>query len=293
MAEGDTILRLARRIDRELAGRIVSARAPHPRGRAAGVERLDGAILLAALARGKHLLLNFRLPAQTTVPSLPSSGGLITRSADEDSARRDVGEGREVILHSHLAMSGGWHLYRHGVCWRRPERSAWVVISTSDGSGGGIDLVQFGGPTLRLLRPEQARRDPALTSLGPDILAPEPFDPDAVVRSLQAADQSTQLGEALLDQRLVAGIGNIFKSESCFAASLNPWRTLDQLSPEELLEVVRSVREMMHTAVDGTPRPRNVYRRAGEPCFRCGTRLKSRGQGLANRTTYWCPKCQV
>ena len=308
MAEGDTILRLARRIDRALAGRSVAVRAPHPRGKAAGVERLDGSTLVAACARGKHLLITFRLP------------GPGEADRPEPAGRVREGAALEVVLHSHLGMSGGWHLYRPGERWRRPERSAWVVISaTADRDPGGagargaqagfdprgaeagidprgaeaaLDLVQFGGPTLRLLRPEQARRDQTLSSLGPDILAAAPFDPAAAAASLREAGPEATLGEALLDQRRVAGIGNIFKSEGCFAARLDPWRPLGRITDDELSRVLDLTRAMMLASVEGAPRPRRVYRRAGEPCRRCGARIEARGQGEANRTTYWCPGCQ-
>src|SRR5262249_37384889 len=109
VAEGDTIRRLVQRLEATVVGVTVAASAPNPRGRAAGVERLDGLTLERAEARGKHLLLCFG----------------------------------ELSLHSHLGMSGGWHLYRQGAAWRRPRRSAWVVLA-----GGGWDAVQFGGPTL-------------------------------------------------------------------------------------------------------------------------------------------------
>lgn len=271
MAEGDTILRLARRIEAGLAGRVVTARAPHPRGRAAGVERLDAMQLRSARAIGKHLLITFHPAVQAGGPG-----------------DHQLGQQGEVVLHSHLGMSGGWHLYRTGERWRRPESSAWAVLSAT-----GVDLVQFGGPTLRLLRPEQVRRDPTLNSLGPDILAPEPFDLAAAVASIRTAEPATTLGEALLDQRLVAGIGNIFKSEGCFAAKIDPWRRLDELSDDELAAVLATTRDLMNASVAGAPRPAQVYRHAREPCRRCGAPIRSRGQGEGNRTTYWCAGCQV
>lgn len=271
MAEGDTILRLARRIESALAGYTVAVRAVHPRGRAAGVERLDGATLVSAEARGKHLLVRFRLPGPAASDSNPAGSPAL-------------------VLHSHLGMSGGWHFYRPGERWRRPERSAWIVVTDT---GAGTMLVQFGGPTLRLLRPEQQHRDPTLISLGPDILAPEPFDTVAAIRSLRAVGPDIALGEALLNQRQLAGIGNIFKSEGCFAAGIDPWRPLADLNDRELERVLDETRAMMLASVDGKPRPRRVYRRGGEICSRCGGRIQSRGQGEANRTTYWCPGCQT
>lgn len=251
MAEGDTILRLARRLEPALAGQRLAVSAPNPRGRAAGVERLDGLTLESAEARGKHLLLHFG----------------------------------PLVLHSHLGMSGGWHLYPRNAAWRRPRSSAWAVLS-----GGSQEAVQFGGPTLRLLTAERVRRDPQLSGLGPDVLAAD-FDPEVLAAALRAQPSRT-IGDALLDQRLLAGIGNIFKSEACFAARVDPWSPIGSLSDEQLVAVLRAGREQMQEAVESGRKTFAVYRRRG-PCPVCGGRVASRGQGDANRTTYWCPRCQA
>ncbi|HEX6455199.1 MAG TPA: DNA-formamidopyrimidine glycosylase family protein [Solirubrobacterales bacterium] len=252
MAEGDTILRLARRFEQTIVGETVAASAPNPRGKAAGIERLNGRKLERVEARGKHLLLDFG----------------------------------ELSLHSHLGMSGGWHVYRRGARWRRPRASAWAVLS-----GGIWDAVQFGGPTLEVMTTERLRRDPRITRLGPDILD-EDFDTGAVAAAM-CADPSRTLGDALLDQHLVAGIGNIFKSESCFAARVDPWRPVGDLSEEELRAVLAAARGLMREAVKSGRHPHEVYRRRQGACPRCHGRIESRGQGDANRTTYWCPRCQV
>ncbi|HWN72895.1 MAG TPA: DNA-formamidopyrimidine glycosylase family protein [Solirubrobacterales bacterium] len=252
MAEGDTILRLARRFEGTLVGETVAASAPNPRGRSAGIERLDGRRLEGVEARGKHFLLGFG----------------------------------ELSLHSHLGMNGGWHIYREGARWRRPRTSAWAVLS-----GGGWDAVQFGGPTLQVMPTERLRRDPRLVRLGPDILGEE-FDIDAVVAAMRA-DPTRGLGDALLDQHLVAGIGNIFKSEACFRARIDPWRPIGNLSEEELRSVLDAARELMLEAVKSGRHPHKVYRRRQGACPRCRGRISSRGQGDDNRTTYWCPRCQV
>lgn len=252
MAEGDTILRLARRFEATLVGETVGAAAPNPRGRAAGIDRLDGRRLEGVEARGKHLLLDFG----------------------------------ELSLHSHLGMSGGWHLYRSGARWRRPRSSAWAVLS-----GGDWDAVQFGGPTLKVMPTARLRRDPQLTRLGPDILA-EDFDAAAVIAAMRA-DPSRGLGDALLDQHLVAGIGNIFKSEACFAARIDPWRRIGDLTDEELQAVLTAARALMLEAVESGRHPHRVYRRRQGACPRCRGRISSRGQGDDNRTTYWCPRCQA
>lgn len=252
MAEGDTILRLARRFEATLLGEEVAASAPNPRGKAARIEQLDGRTLETVWAHGKHLLLGFG----------------------------------DVSLHSHLGMSGGWHFYRPGSRWRRPRSSAWALLS-----GGGWDAVQFGGPTLQVGPTARVRRNPQLTRLGPDILA-EDFDPDAVLAALRA-DPGRGLGDVLLDQHLIAGIGNIFKSEACFAARVDPWRSVGEVSDEELTAVLTAAREQMLAAVESGGRHSfRVYKRRQGACPSCRGPISSRGQGDANRTTYWCPRCQ-
>ncbi len=251
MAEGDTILRLARRIEAALGDEPLAASAPNPRGRAAGVERLDGRRLDRAEARGKHLLLHCG----------------------------------DLVLHSHLAMSGGWHLYPRRASWRRARSQAWAVLAASE-----QEAVEFGGPTLRVLSASRLCRDPQLARLGPDLLAPA-FEPAPVVAAMRATPKRG-LGDALLDQTLVAGIGNIFKSEACFAAGVGPWRPVGDLSDEELTAALMAAREQMLEAVASGRRAPAVYRHRG-PCPACGGPISSRGQGDANRTTYWCPRCQA
>ncbi len=250
MAEGDTILRAARRLQAALVGEAVSASAPSPRGRAAGVERLDGRRLERVESHGKNLLLRF--------------------------------DG--VALHSHLGMGGSWHVYAPGERWRKPRASAWAVLA-----GREQEAVQFGGPTLRLILAARLGRDPQLARLGPDILAPD-FDAGAAALSLRA-DPTRALGDALLDQTLVAGIGNIFKSEACFAARVDPWRPVGELGEGELVATLEAARGLMLEAVETGRHAYAVYR-GRRPCPVCGGRIASRGQGDANRTTYWCPNCQ-
>jgi endonuclease VIII len=252
VAEGDTILRAARRLEAALAGQQLSATAPNPRGKAARIEGLDGRRLATVRAHGKHLLLDFG----------------------------------DLTLHSHLGMSGSWHVYDLDASWRKPPAAAWAVLR-----GEASEAVQFGGPTLRVLRSEALRRDPVLARLGPDILA-EDFDAGTVSHSLRAAPDRP-LGDALLDQHLVAGIGNIFKSEACFAARLDPWQPVGRLSDQQLDHVVEAAHDLMVEAVEHGRHDRAVYKRAGRPCPRCTTPIRSRGQGDANRTTYWCPSCQM
>jgi len=249
MAEGDTIVRAARRIEAAIGGEKVAASAPNPRGRAAGVERLDGLVLDGVETKGKNLLLRFG----------------------------------EQALHSHLGMNGSWHAYAPGQRWRKPQRAAWAALRGQRG-----EAVQFGGSTLRVVPLAAGRRE--LARLGPDILAPE-LDLEDASASLAAAG-GRDLGEALLDQERIAGIGNIFKSEACFAAGLDPWRDVSGLGAAERLAVIGEARRLMQEAVARGRPERVVYKRAGRPCPACGTPIRSRGQGDANRTTYWCPSCQ-
>jgi endonuclease-8 len=156
-------------------------------------------------------------------------------------------------------------------------------------AGEEQEAVEFGGPTLRLLTASRLRREPQLARLGPDLLAPG-FEPEPVLAAMRAAPERG-LGEALLDQSLVAGIGNIFKSEACFAARVDPWRAVGDISDEELGAVLLAAREQMLDAVASGRHTPSVYRHRG-PCPVCRGKISSRGQGDANRTTYWCPRCQ-
>lgn len=252
MAEGDTILRAARRIEAAIGGQELEVRARRGQARAAGLERVDGRRLERVETRGKHLLLHFG----------------------------------DLVLHSHMGMSGSWHIYSRGARWRKPAGAAWVILS-----GAEMEAVQFGGPTLRLLSATQLRSDPTLSRLGPDILVSE-FD-SAAVRARLRASPERELGDALLDQRLIAGIGNIFKSEACFAAKVSPWLEVGQLEEGEVERVLEAGRKLMLESVEKGRPSRSVYHRAGLPCPACGTPIAARGQGDANRRTYWCPRCQA
>jgi endonuclease-8 len=259
VAEGDTIHRNARRLRAALGdGPLVRAEAPSPRstlrGQPGRLAALVGRRLERADAHGKHLFLRFE-------------GGL--------------------VLHSHQGMNGSWHTYRPGERWRKPRSAAWAVLATER-----AEAVEFGGTSLVLRTEGELRLDPRLRALGPDILAPD-LDPRAGARAVrERAPQGATLGEALLDQTVLAGVGNIFKSEGCWRAGIDPWRRLAEVEDGELEAVVAATRELMLAAVERGRAPRRVYRAAGRPCPRCGTPIRSRGQGDTNRTTYWCPGCQ-
>jgi endonuclease VIII len=255
--EGDTIAWAANRIRPVLEGRVPDEiRTPHARhGFDRWPERLAGRAVDRVDTHGKHLFLRFE-------------GGL--------------------VLHSHLGMTGAWGVYRAGGRWGRSPRRAWIVLV-----GDGREVVEFDGPLLELMTEGRTRFDQRLAALGPDVLAAE-FDRAMFLGRLRSDDPTRPIGDALLDQRNVAGIGNIWKAEGCWEAQVDPWRPAGEVADEEALRVIECVRpRMMRSAIEG-PRsigPR-VYGLSGRPCPRCGARIRARGQGDANRTTYWCPGCQ-
>jgi endonuclease VIII len=189
-----------------------------------------------------------------------------------------------LTIHSHLRMTGSWRVLE-----RRPRPgAAWLVLRRGD-----QEAVQLRGPVLELMTDARVRSDPRIAGLGPDILAPE-FDERRFLRRLREDDPTRPIGDALLDQRTIAGIGNMWKAEGCFEAGIDPWRSAGTVSDAEALAIVAACRpRMQQSAADGNPgRHRRIYGRAGRPCPRCGAPIRSRGQGDGNRTTYWCPSCQ-
>jgi len=182
-----------------------------------------------------------------------------------------------VALRSHLRMSGRWSLRPAGEERRgRP----WLVLR-----GERFEGVLWNGPVLEL-------HTRALARLGPDILE-RPPRLDAMLARLRSADQTRFLGETLLDQSLVAGIGNMWLAEALWQAELSPWRRLGDVGEDERLRALSAAAQLMRSAVDsGRSRGHRVYRRVGRPCPRCGTHIRSWGQGDDNRMAYWCPGCQ-
>jgi endonuclease-8 len=181
-------------------------------------------------------------------------------------------------------MNGRWRISSDG---RLPHGKPWLLL----GSGRSV-ASQSGGKMLRLLRETQARNDPALRALGPDPLG-NGFDPEAVAARLRVAGAGREVGEALLDQRIVAGVGNAIRAEACFAAGISPWRAVDELSQDEAEGLIGEVELTMRTSLERGRRPRRMYRATRTGCPSCGGRVSSRGQGDANRTAYWCARCQA
>jgi len=266
MPEGDTIYRTAVVLRAALVGRrITAARAQAQPGLRSvpDLSRLVGATVASVEARGKHLLIGF-----------------------------DAG----LTLRTHLRMKGSWHRYRPDEPWRRSPRSASVILETSESVA-----VAFDTPVAELLTDAGLLRSRALTTLGPDLLS-RSFDADEALRRLRERDGEA-LGNALLDQRAVAGIGNVYKSEVAFLAGLDPWAPVSSFEDAELLGALRIARRLLQANTRGAARVTTgspvrgeglwVYGRAGRGCRRCGTPIQVRRQGELARLTYWCPRCQA
>jgi endonuclease-8 len=265
MPEGDTIYRTAEVLRSVLMGREVTAARAQPQPglrRVPDLTRLVGTRVSTVEARGKHLLIGF-------------DGGF--------------------TLRTHMRMRGSWHQYRPGEPWRRPAREATVVLETADAVA-----VCFNAPVAELLTNAHLVRNRPLTTLGPDLLA-DNFDAAEAIRRLRERSH-LEFGEALLDQRAVAGMGNVYKSEVCFIERLNPWAPVGAFDDQSLRAALSTARQLMLANVRGGARVTTnqrargrglwVYGRAGRPCRRCGTRIDSARQGELARTTYWCPRCQ-
>ena len=182
-----------------------------------------------------------------------------------------------LVLRSHLRMRGRWQVRaRDSKAW---VGSPWLVLR-----GPKHEAVLWNGPVLELT-------GRAVRRLGPDILA-DPPDFARMVENLRREHPSRELGDALQDQRLVAGIGNLWKAEALWRVRVSPWLRLGEASDEVLHGVLGEAARLMQASVVDGREERAIYRRAGRPCPRCGEPIHSRGQGDDNRTAYWCPRCQ-
>jgi endonuclease-8 len=178
-----------------------------------------------------------------------------------------------IVVRSHLRMHGRWVVLPAD----RPVLGRpWLVLRGED-----WQAVQRNGPVLEL----GTRR---LARLGPDVMA-DPPDLETMISRFRRAEQTRELGDAVLDQTLVAGIGNKWKAEALFAASASPWLPLEEVSDETLADVLSTASQLMR----GPRRWNRVYRKAGRPCPLCGTTVRSRPQGEHARMAYWCPRCQA
>jgi len=261
MPEGDTIFRTATTLRRWMDRREITSARTTVLG--LGVDRLVGLTVAEVTPKAKHLLIRF-------------SNGL--------------------TLHSHMRMTGSWHLYRAGERWRKPAYMAKVVLESGDRVA-----VCFNAPVVEMLTPSEERAHVSLNGLGPDVLADLDIPEVRRRASLQPGD--TLIGELLLDQRVVSGIGNIYRCESLFVDRINPWKPLAEVSGTALEHVVLTAARLMKANVGasgdrgrnleaGGPNSSSVYGRTRRPCRRCGTPIKCARLGVQAREVYWCPNCQ-
>jgi endonuclease-8 len=259
MPEGDTLFRTAAGLRPHLVGReVTAARATRPGPQ---IERVVGSRVDAVESHGKNLVIRF-----------------------------DNG----LELRTHMRMNGSWHRYRPGERWRRPPARARVVLEVP-----GAVAVCFDAPVVELFEQRAEPLHPSLSALGPDLLDPDWGD-DAAAEALRRlrhpARADWPVAAALLDQRAVAGIGNIWRNETLFAERVDPLAPVRTLDDETLARLIETARQLLTRSAGIAPgrAPTRVYRRAGRPCPRCGTLIRSAPlPGEVPRTTYWCPKCQA
>jgi endonuclease-8 len=257
--EGDTLHRTAAGLRPYLVGRTVTAARTGGPGAVPQIERVVGKEIRSVEALGKNLLIRF----------------------DGD-----------LELRTHLRMNGSWHRYRPGERWRRPPSRARLVLEVP-----GAVAVCFDAPVVELFEERAEALHPSLGSLGPDLLAPD-FDAAEAVRRLRAPERRDfSISAALLDQRALAGIGNIWRNETLFAERVDPLARVADLDDDTLRRLVATARHLLTASAGITPgraARMRVYRRTARPCPRCGTAIRSdQLSGENPRTTYWCPTCQA
>lgn len=265
MPEGDTLARIATVLRPVLVGRKIAS----ARGRFGGprLDRVVGATVTNVETRGKHLLIGF-----------------------------DNG----LTLHTHLGLRGSWHRYRTGEPWRRPAARAVAILATNDATA-----VCFDAPTVELIETRAIAAHPVLRALGTDV-ATSDFDIDAALAALREPRRASMaVGDALIDQTALAGLGNVYRSELPFIERLNPLTPLPEVGDAKLrmmlergaaLVKLNSAGGARVTTPAGTPGNLHVYGRTGRPCPRCATRIVSVAtraySGAPPRRAYWCPSCQ-
>lgn len=274
MPEGDTIFRAARTLHRALSGHTVTSfESVFPRLSRIEIDSsVTGRQITSVESRGKWLLMHF-------------SG--------------------DLILLTHMLMNGSWHIYRPGERWKRSHADMRVLISTS-----AIIAVAFNIQIAEFHTADGLRRRPGFSGLGPSVLADQ-YNRSQILANL-TAHPDLEAGVALLKQSILAGIGNVYKSEICFACGVNPFHTVGSLSAAELGCLVLTGRKFLQANVTETsgegittymgmrrttrradPEERLwVYHRRGEPCRKCGASIESRKHSTDARTSFWCPRCQ-
>lgn len=278
MPEGDSIFRAARTLNRALGGRVVTA--------------FETPVALLARTNDETPLVG------RTVERVEARGKLCLIFFSGD-----------LILLTHMRMSGSWHIYRTGERWQAPHRAMRIVITC-----GELQAVGFNIPVAEFHTARSLERSAHMSGLGPDVLGTT-YRVDDGVRALRdygCAHPEAEIGNVLIDQRVIAGIGNVYKSEIAFAARVNPSRQMRTISNREFESIAEIAQRYMQANVGEGKGERIVtytggrrttaamdrdarlwvYRRRGRECRRCGAIIEMRRQGTGARSTYWCPSCQ-
>lgn len=270
MPEGDTIYRVAFTLRQILPGSTV--RNARGKTRYVNPQTLVGATFTEVQSRGKHLLLHLQ-------------------------------DGN--VIHSHMGMTGSWHIYAPGQPWRKPEQWAALALNLDMTKADPRDVITprdvvcFSPKTLEILSAVKLRRHRYLQQLGPDLMD-ESLDHAEVIGRFRRHNLAT-IGEAVLNQTIVCGIGNVYKSETLFLTRTSPFAKIQDLPDPMIAEIVDQARSLMHKNLTGYPRRTRfgnggdrlwVYGRRGRSCFVCGQAIQMRRQGDLGRSTYWCPTCQ-
>lgn len=290
MPEGDTIFRAARTLHRALAGQaVLRFESVFPAlTRVHEDAPITGRRIEDVSASGKHVLMRFS-------PPLPGDAG----------RPGGAGKGGELVLRTHMRMNGSWHIYHVGDTWQRPRRDMRVVVATA-----GFEAVGFNLPVAEFLDARALARQPDLRLMGPDLLG-DTFDAQEALRRFRTRPRLS-IADALLNQRIVAGAGNVYKSEALFLCGIDPFAAVAEVGDAAILSMLATARKHLQAnVIDPTaaivtyrgfrrttrradPAERlYVYGRAGKPCRKCGTPIEVRAQGANARLTYWCPRCQA
>ncbi|MEP6658648.1 MAG: DNA-formamidopyrimidine glycosylase family protein [Acidimicrobiales bacterium] len=259
MPEGDTIHRSAAVLRTMLVGKPIVA---FEAERLVGPQPTVGATVESVEAHGKHLEITF-----------------------------DDG----IVLHTHMRMTGAWHLYRDGERWRRNPSAARAVLDIP-----GWTAVCFSAPVVETFRVMDRRRHPGLGSLGPDLCLADADLDECVDRMARFGEHHQDVAEVLLDQRIACGVGNVYKSEVLWACALDPFTPLAQVPVRVRRDLIATASRMLRanldnsgrTTVTGPPGSLAVYGQHLKPCRRCATPIEWRKHGVLARITFWCPGCQ-
>lgn len=253
MPEGDTLHRVAARLRPALEGKELRA---FEAKRLLGDKPKVGTAILAVEAKGKHLLITFS---------------------------------NQLVLETHLKMSGSWHLYRTGERWQKGAHLARCVLEVDDWVA-----VCFSAPVVKT---HHGSADDLLAHLGPDLTSENPDLNLAIDRFDECCSDDTEIGVAMLDQRVACGVGNVYKSEVLAACRLNPFTPLGEVSAGMRGRLIATAHRLLRANLGGGERRTvvqglAVYDRKGKPCFICSTQIEMRYQGEHSRSTFWCPRCQ-